>query len=225
MNTTILVVEDDQRINAWMRVYLERAGYSVLSAFDGPEGLQIAQDKQPDIVVLDLMLPTLSGMKLCSKLRRSCDIPIIMLTAIGEQRTRLEGLNCGADDYMTKPFDPEELVARIQAVLRRVNQEVEQIIELEGIALNIRSHSVSVLGNELELSNAQFKILTLFMRNPNKVLSRNRLIESMDAGSDSVFDRAIDNHILRLRKLLDVHKVRPIKTVYGAGYKFEVSSK
>lgn len=220
MRKTILIVEDDKKINAWISAYLVRAGFEVKSAFDGEQGIRLAGQESPDLILLDLMLPKVDGFVVCEVLRRSCRTPIIMLTAIGEHLNRIKGLDLGADDYMVKPFDPGELVARVKAVLRRVENKVEQCLEIGMFRLDMGAYELEVGGKTVELSRTQFDLMTAFMRNPNKVLSRERLITIVFDDNYDAFDRAIDNHILRLRKLISSETHQPIQTVYGAGYKF-----
>ena len=220
MSQSILIIEDDRRIATWIKVYFERAGFSAAVAFDGQSGLAAARELAPDLIILDLMLPRLSGIEVCKILRRESDIPIIMLTAKEAHSDRIKGLDSGADDYIVKPFNPDEVVARAKAVLRRVNSEVQQVLTCGAISLNSSTKSVTVNEQAVALSQTQFALLATFMRHPNQVLSRDQLISlALDNDFDG-FDRAIDNHILRLRKQLANEGHQPIQTVYGAGYRF-----
>ena len=222
MCQSILIIEDDRRIANWTKVYFERAGFSVEVAYDGDAGLSVAYSLVPDLIVLDLMLPRRNGIEICNILRRESDIPIIMLTAKEATVDRIKGLDSGADDYIVKPFDPDEVVARAKAVLRRVHSEVQQILTCNSIILNVRTQKVTIDKRPISLSRTQFALLAAFMRHPNQVFTRDQLI-SLAFNNDFVgFDRAIDNHILRLRKQLALGGNQPIQTVYGTGYRFVV---
>jgi len=220
MNGTILIVEDDTRIANWVKIFFEEAGFSAEVAFDGETGLSLARSLTPDLIVLDLMLPRLDGMELCRILRRESDVPIIMLTAKEAHSDRIKGLDSGADDYIVKPFDPDEVVARAKAVLRRVKDKVQQILTCGNITLNETTQRVTINDHPITLSHAQFALLAAFMRHPNQVLTRDQLIGLAFNDEFEGFDRAIDNHILRLRKQLTVDGAQPIQTIYGVGYKF-----
>ena len=176
----------------------------------------------PDLIVLDLMLPRLDGVELCRILRRESDVPIIMLTAREAPAERIAGLDSGADDYIVKPFDPEEVIARADAVLRRVKGRVQQVLTRGHITLNETTLSVTVDGEPLPLSQAQTALLSTFMRHPNQVLTRDQLISRTFSHDFQGSDRAIDSHVARLRKLINRDGRQPIRTVYGAGYKFVV---
>jgi DNA-binding response OmpR family regulator len=215
---TILIVEDDTRIANWVKVYFELSGFTAEVAHDGETGLALA----PDLIVLDLMLPRLDGMELCRILRRESDVPIIMLTAMETHADRINGLESGADDYVVKPFDPEEVVARAKAVLRRVNDKVQQILTCGHVTIDETTQRVTIDEQPINLSYAQFLLLAIFMRHPNQVLTRDQLITLAFNNDFDAFDRAIDNHILRLRKQITVDGRQPIQTVFGAGYKFVV---
>lgn len=174
------------------------------------------------LIVLDLMLPRLDGMALCRILRRESDVLIIMLTAREAHADRINGLESGADDYVVKPFDPDEVVARAKAVLRRVSDRVRQTLTCGNITLDIATERVTVDGQAIDLSHAQFVLLAVFMRHPDQVLTRDQLIALAFDNDFDGFDRAIDNHIHRLRKQIEREGQQPIQTVYGAGYKFVV---
>ena len=220
MRGTVLIVEDDTRIANWVRVYFERAGFAAQVTHDGESGLALARRLAPDLIVLDLMLPRLDGVELCKILRRESDVPIIMLTAREAPAERIAGLDSGADDYIVKPFDPEEVIARADAVLRRVKGRVQQVLTRGRITLNETTLSVTVDGEPLPLSQAQTALLSAFMRHPNQVLTRDQLISLTFSHDFQGSDRAIDSHVARLRKLIDRDGRQPIRTVYGAGYKF-----
>ena len=222
MRGTVLIVEDDTRIANWVKVYFERAGFSAEVTHDGESGLELARTLLPDLIILDLMLPRLDGVELCRILRRESDVPLIMLTAREAQDDRIIGLESGADDYIVKPFAPEEVIARADAVLRRVKGRVQQVMTHNNITLNETTRSVTVDGEPVPLSQAQIDLLSAFMRHPNQVLTRDQLIELAFDNDFEGFDRAIDNQIARLRKQISQGRNRPIETVYGAGYRFVV---
>ena len=222
MSATVLIIEDDARIANWLKVYFERAGYSAQVTSNGESGLALARTLTPDLIVLDLMLPRLDGVQVCRILRRESDVPIIMLTAREAHADRVIGLESGADDYIVKPFDPGEVIARAEAVLRRVKGRVQQVLTRDNITLNETTRSVTINGEPVVLSQKQISLLATFMRHPNQVLSRDQLIALTYSDEFSGFDRAIDSQIARLRKQIGRHGSQPIQTVYGAGYKFVV---
>ena len=217
---TILIVEDEPRIAHWLKVRFERAGFSAEVAHDGRTGLARARARRPLLIVLDLMLPRLDGMQLCRILRRESAVPIIMLTARETRADRIAGLDSGADDYVVKPFDPDEVVARAKAVLRRVADKVQQVLTCGAITIDETTHRVTVGDRPINLSRAQFALLAAFMRHPRQVLTREQLISLAFDDDFDAYDRAIDNHVLRLRKQIGVAGRQPIQTVYGAGYRF-----
>ena len=222
MRGTVLIIEDDTRIANWVKVYFERAGFSAEVTHDGESGLQLARDLLPDLIILDLMLPRLDGVELCKILRRESDVPIIMLTAREAPAERVGGLDSGADDYIIKPFDPDEVIARADAVLRRVEGKVQQVLTRGAITLNETERSVTVNGEPVTLTQAQIALLGTFMRHPNQVLSRDQLISLTFSDEFDGFDRAVDNQVARLRKQINRNGRHPIQTVYGAGYRFVV---
>ena len=220
MNGTVLIIEDDARIANWVKVYFERAGFSAEVAYDGESGLALARNLAPGLIILDLMLPRLDGVELCRILRRESGVPIIMLTAREAHSERVIGLDSGADDYAVKPFDPEELIARAQAVLRRVKDRVQQVLTQGGITLNETTRSVTVDGEPVDLSQSQIALLSTFMRHPNQALTREQLISLTFNDEFDGFDRAIDSQVARLRRQISRDGRQPIQTVYGAGYRF-----
>ena len=222
MSGTVLIIEDDTRIANWVKVYFERAGFSAEVTHDGESGLALARSLTPDLIILDLMLPRLDGVELCRILRRESDVPIIMLTAREAPAERIIGLDSGADDYIVKPFDPEEVIARADAVLRRVKGKVQQVLTRGNITLNETIRSVTVNGAPVTLSQAQIALLSTFMRHPNQVLTRDQLISLTFNDEFEGFDRAIDSQVARLRKQINRDGRQPIQTVYGAGYRFVV---
>ena len=224
MNGTVLIVEDDARIADWVKIYFERAGYFAEVACDGESGLALARDLTPDLIVLDLKLPRLDGVELCRILRRESDVPIIMLTAREAPAQRVVGLDSGADDYIVKPFDPEEVIARAEAVLRRVKGKVQRVLTRGGITLDETRGIVTVDEEQVTLSQAQIALLAAFMRNPNQLLTRDQLISLAFNDEFDGFDRAIDSQVARLRKRINRAGHQPIQTVYGVGYKFVVEN-
>ena len=220
MSGTVLIVEDDTRIANWVKVYFERAGFFAEVAHDGESGLALARDLTPNLIILDLMLPRLDGVELCRILRRESDVPIIMLTAREAPAERIIGLDSGADDYVVKPFDPDEVIARAHALLRRVKDRVQQVLTHGNITLNETTGIVTVDEEPVTLSQAQIALLSTFMRHPNQVLTRDQLISLTFDDEFDGFDRAIDSQIVRLRKQLNRDGRQPIQTVYGAGYRF-----
>ena len=220
MSGTVLIIEDDRRIADWVRVYFERAGFSAEVAHDGESGLALARDLTPDLIILDLMLPRLDGVELCRILRRESDVPIIMLTAREAPAERIIGLDSGADDYIVKPFDPEEVIARAEAVLRRVKGKVQQVLTGGSITLNETLGIVAIDEEPVPLSQTQMALLATFMRHPNQMLTRDQLISLTLNSEFEGFDRAIDSQIARLRKQINRDGRQPIQTVYGAGYRF-----
>ena len=222
MSGTVLIIEDDARIANWVKVYFERAGFSAEVAHDGESGLALARSLSPSLVILDLMLPRLDGVELCRILRRESDVPIIILTAREAPAERIVGLDSGADDYIVKPFSPEEVIARAEAVLRRVKGKVQQVLTRGNITLDETAGSVTVNGEPVDLSQSQVALLSTFMRHPNQVLSRDQLISLTFDQEYQGFDRAIDSQVARLRKQISRGESQPIQTVYGAGYRFVV---
>ena len=220
MSGTVLIVEDDTRIANWVKVYFERAGFLAEVAHDGETGLDMAREMAPDLVILDLTLPRLDGVELCRILRRESEVPVIMLTAREAHADRIIGLHSGADDYIVKPFAPEEVIARAQAVLRRVKGKVQQVLTRGGITLNETTQSVTVDGEPVVLSQAQTALLSTLMRHPNQVLTRDQLISLSFNEEFDGLDRAIDSQIARLRRQISREGRQPIQTVYGAGYRF-----
>lgn len=224
-NKTVLLVDDDAKIVELVSLYLKRDGYRVLTACDGTTALKLAREAHPDLIVLDLMLPGITGLDVCRTLREESKVPIIMLTARTTEQDRLIGLDSGADDYVTKPFSPRELAARVRAVLRRTTDEREQgpvEIRQGDLVMNLLTREVSVGGRPVRLTPIEFELLAVLAREPNRVFSRAQLIEKAIGYDFEGFDRTIDVHILNLRRKIepDPRHSRYIKTVYGAGYRF-----
>ena len=219
----VLVVDDDVKTVELVKLYLKRDGYQVLTAYDGLEALRLARESHPDLIVLDLMLPDIDGLEVCRALRNESDVSIIMLTARTTDGNKLAGLELGADDYVTKPFSPRELAARVRAVLRRLPGERGPAeIKRGELTVNFVKHKAFLAGKALNLSPTEFKLLGILAREPGRVFSRAQLIEEA-LGYDFVgFDRTVDVHILNLRRKLEPDPNHPeyIKTVYGVGYNF-----
>lgn len=219
----VLVVDDDVKTVELVKLYLERDGYQVLTAYDGIEALRLARESRPDLIVLDLMLPDIDGLEVCRILRHESDVPIIMLTARSTDQDKLTGLGLGADDYVTKPFSPKELAARVRAVLRRLPGErgPEEIRSGE-LSMDFAKHEAWFAGRPLNLTSVEFKLLGVLASEPDRVFSRTSLIEEALGYDFEGFDRTIDVHILNLRRKLELDPSHPryIKTVYGVGYKF-----
>lgn len=223
MNQKVLIIEDDKRTAEWIKIYLERADFSVEIAFDGQTGLKMSRSLKPDLILLDLMLPRLNGGELCRILRLESEIPIIMTTAKGSKEDRIDGLEGGADDYIVKPFDPDELVVRVKAVLRRYQGRVLKILNCGILKMNEGTQQIFIKDGEVKLSHAQFALLAVFMHHPNVTLSRSQLIEQAFKNDFEAYERAIDTHIRRLRKLINRESFSPIQTIYGGGYRLVCS--
>ena len=224
----VLVVDDDAKTVELVKLYLKRDGYRVFTAYDGIEALRLARESRPDLIVLDLMLPGIDGLQICRTLRAESDIPIIMLTARTTDRDKLTGLDMGADDYVTKPFSPRELAARVRAVLRRLPGERGPTEIKQGeLTIDSHKHEAFLAGSLLNLTPVELKLLGILAKEPDRVFSRGQLIEKALGYDFEGFDRTIDVHILNLRRKLNVkdnHSVR-IRTVYGTGYKLSIGEK
>ena len=219
----VLIVDDDIKTVELVKLYLTRDGYQVLTAYDGIEALRLARESRPELIVLDLMLPDIDGLEVCRILRHESNVPIIMLTARSTDQDKLTGLGLGADDYVTKPFSPKELAARVQAVLRRLPRERgPEEIKIGELSMNFTKHEAWFAGKLLDLTSVEFKLLGVLAREPGRVCSRTSLIEEALGYDFEGFDRTIDVHILNLRRKLELDPSHPryIKTVYGVGYKF-----
>ena len=219
----VLVVDDDVKTVELVKLYLERDGYQVLAAYDGIEALRLARESFPDLIILDLMLPDIDGLEVCRVLRHESDVPIIMLTAKSTDQDKLAGLGLGADDYVTKPFSPKVLVARVWAVLRRLpGERGPEEIKRGELSINFTKHEALLAGRPLDLTIVEFKLLGVIAKEPGRVFSRANLIEEALGYDFEGFDRTIDVHILNLRRKLESDPSHPryIKTVYGIGYKF-----
>ena len=227
MNNKALVIEDDKNIAELLRLYLEKDGFEVSIAPDGGKGLQLAEDEHPDVVLLDIMLPVMDGWQVCREIRRTSQVPIIMLTAKGETYDKVSGLEMGADDYVTKPFEVKELIARIHAVMRRTENSdspAEKRLEYDKLVINLDSYELIVDGKKVDTPPKEMELLYHLAASPNRVYTRNQLLDEVwgfDYFGDS---RTVDVHIKRLREKLEgVSDKWSLKTVWGVGYKFEVS--
>ncbi|MBI4673036.1 MAG: response regulator transcription factor [Chloroflexi bacterium] len=224
MMKTILVVDDEPKITQIARDYLEHAGFTVLTASDGKTALAIVRTHKPDLVVLDLGLPGMDGLDVTRALRRDSNLPIIMLTARSEESDKLVGLELGADDYMVKPFSPKELVARVRAVLRRMESEATRGALIRAGELTLDEPRMKVTLNErsIEVTPTEFQLLAALARQPGRIFTRAQLLDAVRGIAFESYERAIDAHIKNLRKKIepDPHEPRYILTVYGVGYKF-----
>lgn len=225
MSQKVLVVEDDINIAELLRLYLEKDGFEVKIAHDGGEGLKLAENEQPDLVLLDIMLPVLDGWQVCRRLRKTTKTPIIMLTAKGETEDKVSGLEMGADDYIVKPFEVKELLARVHAVLRRTGEEAPaqgKKLTFDKLVINLDSYELIVDGKKIDTPPKEMELLYHLAATPNRVYTRNQLLDEVwgfDYFGDS---RTVDVHIKRLREKLEgVSDKWSLKTVWGVGYKFE----
>jgi two-component system, OmpR family, alkaline phosphatase synthesis response regulator PhoP len=223
---TILVVDDEPKIVQLARDYLEHAGMTVLSAQDGVAALAMARSARPDLVVLDLGLPGMDGLDVARQLRKESNVPLIMLTARGEETDKLVGLELGADDYITKPFSPKELVARVRAVLRRVDASIANagadIIRAADIVLDVPRMQVMVSGHPVDLTPSEFELLATLARQPGRIFTRAQLLDAIHGVAFESYERAIDAHVKNIRRKIEPNPREPryILMVYGVGYKF-----
>jgi DNA-binding response OmpR family regulator len=222
MSALILVVDDEPKVSRLARDYLEKNGFRVITASDGQSALTIARREKPDLVILDLMLPNIDGREVCRILRHESDVPIIMLTALSEEIDQVTGLEIGADDYITKPFSPRTMVARVRALLRRTHGDIKtpSLIRASGLEIDTEKYNVSFKGSPLKLTPNEFKLLVLLASRPGQTLTREQLLDDLHGAAFSV-DRSIDSHIKNLRKKLETASgASMIETVYGIGYRF-----
>jgi DNA-binding response OmpR family regulator len=221
---SVLVVDDQPEIVRILRDYLERAGFSVLTAADGAAAVVVARRDKPDLVVLDLTLPTMDGLDVARALRREGEVPIIMLTARTEEADRVSGLELGADDYVTKPFSPREVVARVRAVLRRTEARRLQgdVVKVgESIELDVPRMVAMVDGRRIDLTNTEFQLLLCMARQPGRVFTRAQLLDAVHGVAVESYERAIDAHVKNIRRKIEVdpHAPRHLQTVFGVGYR------
>ncbi len=219
----VLIVEDEAAIREMLRFTLARAGFEVDETADAAEAQRHVFERPPDLLLLDWMLPDTSGIDLARRFKREPDtagLPIIMLTACSGENEKIRGLEVGADDYITKPFSPRELVARIRAVMRRVSPAGDDVLEIDGLLLDQASHRITSLGQAVELGPTEFRLLQFFMTHPERVYSRSQLIDQVWGKTVYIGERTVDVHVRRLRKALEPRHDRFIQTVRGAGYRF-----
>lgn len=226
LKPTVLVAEDESALVTLLRYNLEREGYRVVEATDGEEALLLASEEKPDLVLLDWMLPQLSGIEVCRRLRarpESRNVPILMLTARGEEADRVRGLNTGADDYITKPFSMTELLARLRAVMRRIRPSLaEDTIRVGDIEMDRVAHRVRRGGQEVHLGPTEYKLLDHLIQHPGRVFSREQLLDAVWGSDIYVEARTVDVHVGRLRKALNIDGTKdPIRTVRSAGYSLD----
>lgn len=226
MASTILVVDDEKNIVQLARLYLNKEGYQVEAAYDGAQALEKAKSLRPALIILDIMMPEMDGLSVCKELRKTSNVPIIILTARDDDVDRIVGLELGADDYVTKPFNPRELVARVKAVLRRANQEApsQPVLEADSLRLDSASREVTIDGEPVKMRAKEFDLLAAFLRYPGIVLNRERLLQLV-WGTDYYGDtRTIDVHVAWLREKLSRAERVNIETVWGVGYKLMVDA-
>ncbi len=225
MNETILVVDDEPKIVQLARDYLEKSGFKVLTSGDGQQALAITRQEHPDLIVLDLMLPGMDGLDVCRAIRRESDVPIIMLTARAEETDQLIGLELGADDYITKPFSPRALVARVRALLRRTQGNLlqQETIRIGDLELDLLRKQLNLKGEIIHLTRSEFLLLETLAKHPGQPLSREQLLEKLHGVVFDGVDRSVDSHIKNLRRKIEPDPADPIyiQTVYGFGYKFQ----
>ena len=227
---TVLIADDEAQIREILRIYFEKEGFKVLEAADGAEAIVQAQASKPDILILDVMMPVLDGLEVCKQVRKISDMPIIMLTAKDEDDDRILGLETGADDYITKPFNTREVVARVKAVLRRSGQVVavkgKEILEFPDLMINLSEYRVKAFGKQVTFTAKEMELLWCLASNPGIVFSRNQLLETIWGYTYYGDTRTVDTHIKRVRHKLEIPEdsAWDILTVWGVGYKFEVKN-
>lgn len=221
---TVLVVEDEPKIAELARDYLEHAGFAVLTAGDGNTAVETARNESPDLMILDLGLPGMDGLDVTREIRRNSDLPIVMLTARDDELDKLLGLELGADDYLTKPFSPRELVARVKAVLRRAERPVTptDIVRAGEVTLDVARMRVDAAGRAVDLTPTEFQLLEALARQPGRIFTRSQLLDAIHGVAFESYERAIDTHVKNLRRKLepDPRSPRYVLTVYGVGYRF-----
>jgi DNA-binding response OmpR family regulator len=227
---TILVVDDEPKITSLVRDYLLRSGFQVLTAHDGGTALDTARNRKPDLLIVDLGLPDIDGLDVTRILRKESSVPMIILTARDEESDKILGLELGADDYLTKPFSPKELVARVRAVLRRSEiakrDSPDDILRAGDLQIDLARHQVSVKNREVDLTATEFELLSVMARQPGRVFTRAQLLDSIHGVSFESFERAIDSHIKNLRRKIEPDPQEPVYLimVYGVGYKLAEST-
>ncbi|EQB4339111.1 response regulator transcription factor [Clostridium botulinum] len=225
MKETILVIDDEVKIIEVIKLYLENEGYTVIQATSGIEALKKQSEFNPNLLILDLMLPDISGENVCERIRKESEVPIIMLTAKSSEDSILNGYSIGTDDYITKPFSPKQLVAKVNAVLKRVKgNQCENLIFNNELIIDIVNKKVEYNNKEIILTASEYKILSILARNPNRIFSREELMDYISRDNICIYDRIIDTHIKNIRAKLDQDSKNPtyIKTIRGMGYRFNV---
>lgn len=220
---SILIVDDNKQIVDVLSKYSENEGYKIFVAYNGYDGLAIFEKENPDIILLDVMLPDIDGFSICKKIRETSNVPIIMITARSDDFEKIMGLDIGADDYIIKPFSNAEVMARVRAMLRRSKLDSKNVVEFDNIYANFEEYDVKIAGKKVNLTRKEFEILWLLLNNQNKVFSREKLLDVV-WGFDYFGDtRTVDSHIKRLRAKLDEHEHNnwSLNTIWGVGYKFE----
>ena len=228
MNTKILIVDDDTNICELLRLYIEKEGYSTAIANDGAQALELFNREQPNLVLLDIMLPKLDGWQVCREIRKTSDCPIIMLTAKGEVFDKILGLELGADDYVVKPFEAKEVIARIRAVLRRTGSSEEESVKevsWDNLSINLTNYELKVNGVAVDTPPKEMELLYHLASNPNKVFTRDQLLDQVWGFEYYGDSRTVDVHVKRIREKIDgVSDKWELRTVWGVGYKFEVKA-
>lgn len=227
MKAHILIIEDDPSLSELLQYNLDNSGFKATVVSEGDEAINAIMEEEPDLVILDWMLPNLSGIEICRQIRQNSDtkrLPVIMLTAKGEESERIRGLETGADDYVIKPFSPSELIARVKAVLRRTHPEKSaDVLEFEDISMNLEEHRVSRNGTNIHLGPTEYRLLRVFLEKPGRVFSREQLLDRVWGRDIYVESRTVDVHIRRLRKAMQVPGTSNlIRTVRAAGYSIDV---
>lgn len=223
MDKSVLVIDDDEKLNDLLKDYLSKFGFKVTTVIHPDDGLDILERELPDIIILDIMLPDKDGFEVCKEIRKTYSVPILMLTARGEVTDRIVGLELGADDYLPKPFEPRELVARIQSILRRSKETVKSDkIKFGNLVVDLNKQTVELNNENVDLTTMEFEVLTLFVKNPGKVLTRDRIMERTHDMDWEAFNRTVDVLVSRLRQKLKDDPKNPtlFKTIWGKGYKF-----
>lgn len=228
----ILVVEDDPSVSQLIRLYLVQDGHEVITIDDGAKAIDAARTSNPSLILLDLMLPGMSGEEICGVLRQESDVPIIMVTARVEEESRLSGLDMGADDYVSKPFSPRELAARVRAVLRRSARDRQRsgeaggVLSVDEIVVDLNGRTVKVAGQTVGLTPTEYRLLTYFMESAGRTVSREQIIQSAFGYEFEGFDRTVDTHISNLRRKIESPNgaQKHLNTVYGIGYRFEYAT-
>lgn len=223
-NQKIMIVDDDRNICDLLRMYLVKEGFDCITAYNGSDAITLIREKCPDLVLLDLMMPVIDGKEVCRQVREFSNVPIIMVTALGETSDKIEGLGLGADDYIVKPFETNEVVARINAVLRRTSKvEIEGTVSYENLEININKYELKVCGKVVEAPKKEMELLYFFASNPNRVFTRDQLLDEVWGFDNYVDSRTVDVHVKRIREKVEGASEKwRIRTVWSVGYKFEV---